>query len=520
MRALQPRLGAVRGARGLPARGRHRRLRPPRPPRGALLVPHAGARPLLGRAAVGGVGGRRDRRARGPPRARAARSRPEDDEGFAAAPAPSCSTTEARHAAARARVRGAGAVAALERGARGRSCASAGMPRRGPRARPPRGRWRARRSASTRDVAGRPARARRRAARPPAGCSGTSGAPAGTGPDRAGAAALLARFRYALLFAAGGARSRASTILGDQPPRRGPGAAGGRAHRGRPAALPRLLRELRPRPVLPGRRAATSSSAPRCSPGGSCACARRHAWPCSPTRWSAATRPSRWRCGAWLAVAAAMAFPSIPHPNPPPLALALRRAPAGPRAARGCAARSPGWRSSSASTSGAGGGSPGRRWPRARPPRPRPAGRARRRGVVAGVLLAPVVLAAPRRLLGPDARLRPRRAGPPAPAAAGRLARRLRAEQDPRASTTPYVLLGGRGAVAGGGAARRPPLRLWAAAPLAARRASPTCWRARTSSTSMPLAASLPVLLATAAARDARPGRPGRGGRRAASSSR
>ena len=38
---------------GVPARGRRRRLRPPRPPRGALLVPHARARPPLGGLPVG-----------------------------------------------------------------------------------------------------------------------------------------------------------------------------------------------------------------------------------------------------------------------------------------------------------------------------------------------------------------------------------------------------------------------------------------------------------------------------------
>ena len=83
--------------------------------------------------------------------------------------------------------------------------------------------------------------------------------------------------------------------LGDQPARRGPDAAGGRADRRRPAALPRLLRQLRARPVLPDRRARLRCSGPRCSPGGSCAWRSTPAWPCSPTRSSAATRPSRSR---------------------------------------------------------------------------------------------------------------------------------------------------------------------------------------------------------------------------------
>ena len=43
--------------------------------------------------------------------------------------------------------------------------------------------------------------------------------------------------------------------MGDQPARRGPGAPGRGADRRRPAALPRLLRQLRPGPVLPDRRA-------------------------------------------------------------------------------------------------------------------------------------------------------------------------------------------------------------------------------------------------------------------------
>ena len=60
-RALQRRLGALRGARRVAARGRPRRLRPPRPPRGPLRLPHAGARLPVGGPARRGHGGRRAR---------------------------------------------------------------------------------------------------------------------------------------------------------------------------------------------------------------------------------------------------------------------------------------------------------------------------------------------------------------------------------------------------------------------------------------------------------------------------
>ena len=51
--------------------------------------------------------------------------------------------------------------------------------------------------------------------------------------------------------------------------------------------------------------------------------ARRDASACSPTSSPAAQAPEPLRSGAWLAVAGAMAFPSIPSPNPAAIALGL-----------------------------------------------------------------------------------------------------------------------------------------------------------------------------------------------------
>ena len=90
--------------------------------------------------------------------------------------------------------------------------------------------------------------------------------------------------------------------------------------------------------------------------------------------------PEPLALGAWLAVAAAMAFPSIPHPNPTALALGLRRPAARRARARRSPAAWPGWRWCSGSTSA------WPRWPawRCSPAGARAAaGRRRRRGLAA-----------------------------------------------------------------------------------------------------------------------------------------
>ena len=114
----------------------------------------------------------------------------------------------------------------------------------------------------------------------------------------------------------------------------------------------------------------------------------------------------------------------------------------------------------------------------------------------------------PGRLLGPDDRLRARRAAPPAPAAARRLARRLRARTRSSSSTRPTCCWPGprSGSWWRSRAACR--CRLWAPAPLAAAGVIYLLARADVYHL-VPLAAVLPVLLATAPRR-ARGGRHGR----------
>ena len=122
------------------------------------------------------------------------------------------------------------------------------------------------------------------------------------------------------------------------------------------------------------------------------------------------------------------------------------------------------------------------------------------------LLLAPVVIAAPGELLGPDARLRARRAEPAAPAAARRLGRRLRAQQAARSTTSPTCCWRARRSGRSWRWRRRAPLRLWVAAPAGARRRAYLLARADEFH-QVPLAAVLPVLLATAAARERAAGR-------------
>ena len=144
-RARQPRLGAVRGARRVAGRGRPRRLRAPRPPRGALRAPHARCSTTCGpgcrwwpRAATrspswssASGSARRSRRAT----RRASRRRARGCSGPTAPPRASA-------------IAAAGAGAALERGGRAaRRVVRDGS--RAPAPRAPRRRRGARRSRST-----------------------------------------------------------------------------------------------------------------------------------------------------------------------------------------------------------------------------------------------------------------------------------------------------------------------------------------------------------------------------------
>ena len=102
-------------ARGIPARVGHRRVRPPRPPRGALLVSHARARPLLGRAAVGRLGAATRSATSSTGAAWGARSRPGTPRA-SRSPARSLLDDRGRLRGRRPPRPRAGAVAALERG--------------------------------------------------------------------------------------------------------------------------------------------------------------------------------------------------------------------------------------------------------------------------------------------------------------------------------------------------------------------------------------------------------------------
>ena len=287
-----------------------------------------------------------------------------------------------------------------------------------------------------------------------------------------------------------------------QPARRGADAPGRVAHRRRPAALPRLLVELRPRPAAAARRARRRCSGRRCSPGGCCGCCSTRAWPCWPSRWpGAVARTPRWRSLAWLAAALAMASPSLPNPVPAATALGLgavllaRRAPV----AAGRAGR-------------AGGGLPAGPGAGRRARRGAGGERARRRGGAAlrrrlgrrGAGLGRPVGAGrrPRPLLGPDGGLRRGRAGPAAAAAAGGLGRRPGPRPHPR--LLPALRAAGRPGCCGRWppSARRPSVpELGALVPLAAPGCC-TCWPGPTSSTASRWPAVLPALLAAAVWRE------------------
>ena len=213
--------------------------------------------------------------------------------------------------------------------------------------------------------------------------------------------------------------------------------------------------------------------------------------------------PEPLALAAWLAVAATMAFPSLPHPNPSALALAFgglvlaRRAPAAAGALAGLAfcfrfdigvaaaagvmlAASEGGRRAVARAAGAA-------------------------GLVAGLLVLPFVLAAPSdfwdQTFGFALDQQSLQRLP--------LAGDYEGGFEPEQASSALLRLPAAGRVrplAGGGAARAPPVRLWAPVPLAAAGIAYLLARADEFHF-VPLAAVLPVLLATAAASERRAGR-------------
>ena len=215
--------------------------------------------------------------------------------------------------------------------------------------------------------------------------------------------------------------------------------------------------------------------------------------------------PEPLALGAWLAVAAAMAYPEHPAPQPDGAGARASAACCWPSAARRWPARWPAWRPCSGSTSGVAALAgvallAGRRGAAraVRPARPSPC-----------VLLAPVVIAAPGDFWDQTIGFALDEQGLQRLPLPGRLGRRLRAQQDPRA-LLPVRAAGGGRAVAGRWRSRgRLPARLWAAAPLAAAGVLYLLARADVFHL-VPLAAVLPVLLATAAAASER--RPRLGG--------
>ena len=314
--------------------------------------------------------------------------------------------------------------------ARVRSSTSAWIPRGGPRGDRRAEPWRARRSGSTATCC--PTCASAAAwARPPAACSGTSGAPAGTVPDRAGAAALLGRFRYPLLFAAGALLSGLTILNGINPhdeglvlqaaarivngelPYRDFYANYGPGQYYLDGALdfvfgPSLLTWRIVRVALDALVAVLAYALVR----------REGSEPLALL--------------AWVAVLFAMAHPTLPHPNAAALALAFgaillaRRSPVAAGVLAGVAfafrfdlgaAAAVG----AALAAAAAGALAALRVLRVRSP----PGHGRRPG-------AAVRGRGARRLLGRHLRLRARRAVATAAAAPRRLGRRLRAEQDPR----------------------------------------------------------------------------------------
>jgi hypothetical protein len=203
--------------------------------------------------------------------------------------------------------------------------------------------------------------------------------------------------------------------------------------------------------------------------------------------------------GAWLAAAAAMAFPSIPSPNPPAIALGLgailltRRTPAGAGALAGLAVvfRVDAGLAAVAGVAIAAFADRGLR---------AAVRSAIAAGIVAAALLAPVVLAAPREFWDQTLGFALDEQGLqrlPLPGAwdGGFEPNRILHHY------IPYVLLGAAALWAVLAFRSRAPLRLWAPAPLALAGVAYLLARADDFHL-IPLAAVLPVLLATVAARE------------------
>ena len=192
-------------------------------------------------------------------------------------------------------------------------------------------------------------------------------------------------------------------------------------------------------------------SAPRCWPGGWCACCSTPAIAVLAYALVRRDAPEPLALAAWLAVAAAMALPEPSAPQPLGSGPRVRRAAArAPRAGRGRSAGRAGLRVPLRHRHrGDGGGCAGRR--RGRSPRRRTR---RRRLRARGRGASPALRRRrPGGVLGPDLRLCPRPAVSAAPAAAGRVRGRVRAQQD-AAALCPLSAPGRRGAVARGRAAR------------------------------------------------------------------
>ena len=136
-----------------------------------------------------------------------------------------------------------------------------------------------------------------------------------------------------------------------EPARRGADAPGRVADRRRPAALPRLLVELRPRPAAAARRAAGGVRAVAAQPGGWCACCSTPGWPRWPSRWPGAAAPNTPLAAGGLAGrGAGHGLPLAAQPRPGGHRARARRGarwPAARRWRRGCW---PGWRWPSGST--------------------------------------------------------------------------------------------------------------------------------------------------------------------------
>ena len=213
--------------------------------------------------------------------------------------------------------------------------------------------------------------------------------------------------------------------------------------------------------------------------------------------------PEPLALAAWLAVAGAMAFSRHPHPNPAAIALGLgaillaRRSPAGAGALAGVAIvfRIDVGIAAAAGAALAAAPAGGRR---------AAISAAATAALVGALLLAPVVIAAP---AGPKGRRSASRSTSKGSSACRSRAPTTAASSRTSCSSTyfPYVLLGGAALWTLLALLRRAPLRTWAPAPLALVGVGYLLARADLFHL-IPLAAVLPILLATGAERERRTG--------------